>query len=542
MSLSLGQVLNSRYRIDALLGKGGMGAVYRAWDMNLKMPVAVKVNFDASEEAQRQFEREAGILARLSHPNLPRVTDYFFIPDQGQYLVMDFVEGEDLQAMLDRLGILPESDAVTWILQVCDALSYLHSQPSPIIHRDIKPANIKIRPDGRVMLVDFGIAKVYDPAMATTVGAQAVTPGYSPPEQYGGGIYALGATLFHLLTGQSPPESIHRMVHVATMPPPRQLNQSITPQVEQAIVDAVEVATDRRFQNVDEFRAALSARPVILQSTSRPTSRWPKAVQPPLQKSKARWGVWMGLAGGLGLLSALTVGMLIVSGTLTFNRSTPTAMIADVSTSAPTAIIQPTLPPASPTTGDILPVSPTAQTDVSPLTPEPTESPPTPYPTSTPKPTSTPSCPAVSGPFAAIWDLVQGGIGCVTSNAINGLIVEENFEGGKMFWREPVDHAQALVLFGDGTWRIFEHSPYTEGSPDFSCTDANTPAQCPPTPRRGFGMMWCDIPEIRSGLGNATDCERGYQGTMQAFERGFIFQTDGGVNYVLHDGGRWERR
>jgi len=173
--------------------------------------------------------------------------------------------------------------------------------------------------------------------------------------------------------------------------------------------------------------------------------------------------------------------------------------------------------------------------------PTPTTVPPKPTSTASPGSTATPTCPAVSGPFTAVWNSIQGEIGCATGDAINGFIVEENFEGGKMFWREPIDYAQALVLFNDGTWRIFEHSPYVEGSPEFSCTDANTPAQCPPTPKRGFGMMWCNIPEIRTGLGNAIDCERGYQGSMQQFERGFTLQTDGGVIYVFYSDGRWER-
>jgi hypothetical protein len=98
------------------------------------------------------------------------------------------------------------------------------------------------------------------------------------------------------------------------------------------------------------------------------------------------------------------------------------------------------------------------------------------------------------------------------------------------------------VLLNDGTWQIFRHAPFEEGSPDFSCPDENTPSQCPPTPRRGFGMMWCDIPAIRSGLGNALDCERGYQGTVQQFERGSMLRTDTGAVYILYDGGSWERR
>jgi hypothetical protein len=165
-------------------------------------------------------------------------------------------------------------------------------------------------------------------------------------------------------------------------------------------------------------------------------------------------------------------------------------------------------------------------------------------PTDTPLPTvaATGSCPAVSGPFAAVWTAVQGAIGCASNSASTGFIVEENFEGGKMFWREPIDYAQILALFNDRTWQIVEHSPFIEGSPDFSCPDANTPSQCPPTPKRGFGMVWCDTPALRSRLGNATDCERGYQGSMQQFERGFMLQTDNGAIYVFYNNGQWECR
>jgi serine/threonine protein kinase len=244
MALNIGEVIqHDRYRIEGLLGQGGMGAVYKAWDLNLDMPVAIKENLEATPEAQKQFIREANMLAKLVHSNLPRVIDYFSIPDQGQYLVMDYIDGEDLRSMFTRLGRLPEPQVLSWIGQILDALAYLHSQPTPIIHRDIKPANIKVRPDGRAVLVDFGIAKFYDPKLATTMGAKAITPGYSPPEQYGGGatdtrsdIYALGATLFTLLTGQEPPESVMRAVKQAEFPRPRELNSDISPQVEEAIL------------------------------------------------------------------------------------------------------------------------------------------------------------------------------------------------------------------------------------------------------------------------------------------------------------------
>jgi serine/threonine protein kinase len=272
MPLSPGQILNNRYRIVNLLGQGGFGAVYKAWDMNLNLAFAIKENLDTSPEAQRQFAREATLLATLHHPNLPRVIDHFILPAQGQYLVMDYVEGEDLQAMLDRTGSpLTEATVLPWISQVCDALSYMHAQKSPVIHRDIKPANIKITPEGQAMLVDFGIAKVYDPKLKTTLGARAVTPGYSPQEQYGQGttdarsdIYSLGATLYTLLTGHQPAESVQRTLG-ARLAPPRVLNPALSPVTEQAILHALEVLPDKRYQNVRQFKAALvpPAPPII---------------------------------------------------------------------------------------------------------------------------------------------------------------------------------------------------------------------------------------------------------------------------------------
>lgn len=263
MPLQTGQTLVNRYRIVRLLGQGGFGAVYRAWDTNLKRPCAVKENLDVSPEAQRQFAREATVLANLSHPNLPRVTDHFTIPGQGQYLVMDFVEGEDLATMLQRQGALSLEQALQWISQVADALTYMHNRQPPVVHRDIKPANIRITPDGKAMLVDFGLVKLYDPGMQTTVGARAVTPGYAPPEQYGRGttdtrsdIYALGATLYNLLTGQEPLESVQRLAG-RQLPPAFQLNPAIPVHISQAIERAMHLEPEQRFQNAGEFLQAL---------------------------------------------------------------------------------------------------------------------------------------------------------------------------------------------------------------------------------------------------------------------------------------------
>jgi hypothetical protein len=266
MTLSIGQVVDNRYRIVKLLGQGGFGAVYEAWDTRLERPCALKENLASYPEAEKQFGKEATILANLNHPNLPRVIDHFTVPGQGQYLVMDFVEGEDLQQMLDRRGPLPEDEVLPWIAQTCDALAYLHGQSQPVIHRDVKPANIKIAPDGHPMLVDFGIAKLYDPALRTTLGARAITPGYSPPEQYGhartdirSDIYSLGATLYALLTGEEPADSVERLIGAAVLTPPKQLNPLISEPVARVIMKALAAEPAQRFQSADEFKRALTA-------------------------------------------------------------------------------------------------------------------------------------------------------------------------------------------------------------------------------------------------------------------------------------------
>lgn len=265
MPLNTGQILNSRYRIVKLLGQGGFGAVYKAWDLNFNLPCAVKENLDTTAPAQRQFEREARLLRTLHHSNLPQVIDHFILPGQGQYLVMDFIEGEDLQSMIDHRGALPEAQVLTWVAEVCDALAYMHSQNPPIIHRDIKPANIKITPQGQATLVDFGIAKVFDAALKTTLGAQAITPGYSPPEQYGQGntdrrsdLYALGATMYACLTGQRPIESVQRIMGTP-LNPPRSVKLSISSAAEAVILKAMETRPEARFQTAAEMKAGILA-------------------------------------------------------------------------------------------------------------------------------------------------------------------------------------------------------------------------------------------------------------------------------------------
>lgn len=264
MLLERGTLLNNRYRIVDILGQGGMGAVYRAIDENLNVEVAVKDNLFTSEEYARQFRREAIILASLRHPNLPRVTDHFAVPGQGQYLVMDFIEGEDLRHRMERVGPLPEEEVVTIGAAVCDALRYMGSRNPPVIHRDIKPGNVRITPEGHIFLVDFGLAKTLLGSQMTTTGARAMTPGYSPPEQYGtartdqrSDIYSLGATLYAALTGNTPEDALARAMDQVELTPVRKHNPRVSKKLAAVIEKALQIHPEDRYQTAEEFKQAL---------------------------------------------------------------------------------------------------------------------------------------------------------------------------------------------------------------------------------------------------------------------------------------------
>ena len=201
--------LKKRYEIKKELGRGGMGAVYKGEDKILDIPVAVKELLDTSYQSVEQFEKEAKILARLNHNSLPRVTDYFEECNK-KYLVMDFIEGKDLQEILEAAsGFIDERKILKWTVQILNTLEYIHQKG--IIHRDIKPSNIKLTSEEKIILVDFGIAKIGTNS-ATILGAQGFTPYMAPPEQYTGtnktgkysDIYATGATMYYLIT-----ESFH---------------------------------------------------------------------------------------------------------------------------------------------------------------------------------------------------------------------------------------------------------------------------------------------------------------------------------------------
>jgi len=205
------------------------------------------------------------MLTRVRHPSLPQIWDYFIEPSGQQYLVMEFVEGADLRTLVQQRGALAEMQALDWANQILDALEYLHTQNPPIIHRDIKPQNIIITPQNRAMLVDFGIAKMFYAGQATTMGARAVSSGYSPPEQYGQGttdarsdIYAMGATVYFVLTGGEPPESVGRYAG-DTLVAPRVRNPSVSLPVEGTVLRALQLSAVNRPQTAQQMRAELRA-------------------------------------------------------------------------------------------------------------------------------------------------------------------------------------------------------------------------------------------------------------------------------------------
>lgn len=260
-SLEPGDLLRDRYRIIGLVGAGGMGTVYLADDIRLEgRQCAIKeillqphFSHEMAKNVRKQFYKEASMLARLDHPGLPKVSDYFSI-EERDYLVMDFVPGQNLLEITSDVRrearFLDEITVISWIDQICDTLTYLHSQQPPVLHRDVKPANVKLTPDGRLKLVDFGLVKPLDPNDPSTLtGLQgAGSLPYAPLEQYvdhlghtdaRSDLYALGATMYHLLTRNTPASAQERFIEPESLPPPQKVNPHISPTLSQVILAAM---------------------------------------------------------------------------------------------------------------------------------------------------------------------------------------------------------------------------------------------------------------------------------------------------------------
>jgi small subunit ribosomal protein S1 len=264
--LTKDQILDNRYRIEGPLKKGGFGMIYKAWDERLEIYCAVKQNQLEGDDASKQFTREAKILAQLKHPNIVTVRDHFISPGLGQFLVMDFVDGSDLDELPEKEGHpFSQAQALKWISQICDALDYLHTHQPPVIHRDIKPSNIRITSYDNAILVDFGLSKLGEEGQSTSIGARGYSAGYAPPEQYGMGrtgpssdIYSLGATLYTLLTCQRPPDVW--AILIGDLQPPRpihELNTVVTKALSDTVTQAMKIKPHERFQSATEFKTAL---------------------------------------------------------------------------------------------------------------------------------------------------------------------------------------------------------------------------------------------------------------------------------------------
>ena len=263
-----GTLLQGRFLINECIGKGGMGAVYIATDEKFGSRVAIKETFYEDAELADAFAREARILNSVHHPILPHVSDYFHEND-GYFLVMEYIEGEDLSEVLKREGAFPVADVVRWSLELLDGLDYLHSQEPPVIHRDIKPHNLKLTSRGNVVLLDFGLAK------ETSANAQGVksvfgySRRYSPLEQIEGvgtdprsDIFSLGATVFHLITGKQPIDVLARAsAIIAGKPDPLQLASDLEPAVPLAVANVIKTAmalnADMRFVSARAMSNAL---------------------------------------------------------------------------------------------------------------------------------------------------------------------------------------------------------------------------------------------------------------------------------------------
>lgn len=582
-----------RYVIIARIGMGGMGAIYRATDTRLGgKAVAIKEMSDAAvpspgqkQQAIDAFRQEAQMLAHLDHTNLPKVTD-FFTENGKHYIVMEFVEGETLESYLQRQR-LGEADVRRLAAQLFDVLGYLHHQQPPVIFRDLKPANIMLTPQGQLKLIDFGIARFFKtgkPGDTVVMG----TPGYAAPEQHGTGqtdarsdIYSLGVVLHQALTGYDP--SLTPFV----LPPVRQFNPSVSPQMEQAVARAIQTDRLQRFQSVDEFRAALAAG---ITTPGVPT-------------------VKTGPAGGqVGKLAVAVTGAAVllflafVGGRALFGDESATS-------TPPGTIVAESTSPAGPEIasggrgGEVVPALAVADTPL----PEPTVTP-TPTPTDTPQSTFTatprPTATLTPEPLgvanvdelnlrrgtgsdfdvirklsrgdqveligrndAGDWLQVRtanGDTGWVSSQYIDlnrgpselavvttptlptcGIAVARDLVEGWNRGRQGCPTGQSRITWS--AWQPFERGGmlwredtdqvtvfYGDGQATAlrdqwdQVTSWPSRGSTPPgrvAPVRGFGWIWGTRPEVYDGLGWGLDEEKGICSLVQPFERGSILRS-----------------
>jgi serine/threonine-protein kinase len=398
--------LQSRYIITNRLGQGGMGAVYAAIDARITgKRWAVKEMSDAAitsplekERAITGFRREAEMLARLSHPNLPAVTD-FFSEGGKQYLVMELVQGQTLAEMMaGRDTPFSEDQVLTWVEQLCAVLDFLHHQQPPIVFRDLKPANIMREDTGLIKLIDFGIARFFKPGRVQDTQLMG-TPGYAAPEQYGHGqtdarsdIYSLGMTMHHLLTRHDPG------LTPFNPPPARQLNPAVSANTERVIQQAVRQLPEERFRSIAAMRQALfhppvvDAAPTVLEPALPEAAPVPPVQPAPTQPARSGLPAWIWAAGGLLLIGICLVLVVGIAGMLAANNGGLAGLLPGlVADRTPTA--------TTPAVAGITEIATRPATETpagdEPTSPEPAADTPTPEPgTDTPGPAVTDTAPA----------------------------------------------------------------------------------------------------------------------------------------------------
>jgi serine/threonine protein kinase len=272
------------YLIQRQIARGGMSAIYQAEDLTDHRVVAIKeACLDAAcsnniAAIRERLMHEMDVLGPLDHPNIPKVYEHFAY-DNNAYLVMDYIPGNTIRQIEEQARAqrccLDEARVLGWAIQVLDTLTYLHERPKPIIHRDIKPENLILAPDGRVMLIDFGLMKQVEAQLESGPLIHAIgTVEFAPPEQYAESgnvtdqrtdIYSLGATMYYLLAGRLPPRAVERMlptsINIALqLPSLRKINPTVSAQMERVIGKAMEIDPENRYATARAMRHAIAPR------------------------------------------------------------------------------------------------------------------------------------------------------------------------------------------------------------------------------------------------------------------------------------------
>jgi formylglycine-generating enzyme required for sulfatase activity len=351
VALLPGEVLNGRYRIVIPLGEGLYGAVYRGWDLVDGRDVAIKELLDETPETRRLFQAGANKLGRLKHPQLPAVLDHFYLEDSGLYLISDYVDGVDLQSLLDEYGPRPSDLIINWLQSACEPLGYLHEKGQ--LHLNIKPANIRLTPAGEVFLVD---------ATPPGLGLTPRESGYASPEQQAqvdvtivSDVYALGATLYTLLTGKAPPDALHRQSGLEGLIPAREANPDVEPYLSIAASRAMDMRPEVRYESAADFARALE-RPVgrasphgdALRRTEQVRQVTPMPRPPENRRRVIERRTIYGLLGALLLFAGVAIGLTLASGGLA-SQGDPieaTATVRSQIVAALTAITTVTATPA----------------------------------------------------------------------------------------------------------------------------------------------------------------------------------------------------